>query len=103
MQPLTRDGLVAQYHQSGKPRARWRVGAEFERHLLRPDGTPLPYGGVPGVRWLMESLQSDGWEPYLEDGHPIALTRGEASVTLEPGAQFELSGAPWSTVGEVEA
>lgn len=103
MDTLTRDDLVAQYHRSGKPRDRWRVGAEFERHLLRSDGTPLPYDGAPGVRWLMSHLEPDGWGPHLEDGQPIALARGEASVTLEPGGQFELSGAPWRTVGEVEA
>src|SRR5687768_2403340 len=101
--PLTRDALIASYFSSGKPRDRWLVGAEFERHLLRPDGTPLPYGGTPGVRWLMGQIQPNGWTPYLEGDVPIALTRGQASVTLEPGGQFELSGAPWKTVGEVEA
>ncbi|MEQ1501366.1 MAG: glutamate-cysteine ligase family protein [Myxococcota bacterium] len=106
-QPLTRDALIAAYHESGRPRDRWLVGAEFERHLLGPDGMPLPYPGVPGVRWLMDELVPNGWTPYLEGDHPIALTRHQpgalapASVTLEPGGQFELSGAPWKTVGEV--
>lgn len=100
---LTRDQLVAEYHASGKPRDRWRVGAEFERHLLRADGLPLPYFGEPGVRWLMAAFVREGWEPYLEGEHPIALSKAGAQITLEPGGQFELSGAPWSTVGEVES
>lgn len=100
---LTREALIASYHSSGKPRDRWLVGAEFERHLLRADGSPLPYEGSPGVRWLMEKLVPNGWKPYYEGDAPIALLRGQASVTLEPGSQFELSGAPWRTVGEVEA
>jgi glutamate--cysteine ligase len=99
---LTRDTLVASYHASGKPRERWRVGAEFERHLLNAEGFPLPYPGEPGVRWLMGKFERDGWTPYLEGEFPIALHRGEASITLEPGGQFELSGAPFRTVGEVE-
>ncbi|MEQ1568499.1 MAG: glutamate-cysteine ligase family protein [Myxococcota bacterium] len=104
MSTLTRDALIRSYHSSGRPRDGWLVGAEFERHLLRPDGTPLPYGGAPGVRWLMERMIPDGWEPYLEGGEAlIALFRAGASVTLEPGGQFELSGAPFRTVGEVEA
>jgi glutamate--cysteine ligase len=101
--PLTRDQLVSSYYTSGKPRAQWRVGAEFERHLLGGQGYPLPYAGVPGVRHLMHQLQADGWEPYLEGDNPIALLRGGSSVTLEPGAQFELSGAPFATAAEVGA
>ncbi len=102
-QPLTRNDLVAGYFDSGKPRSTFRVGAEFERHLLRTDGSPLPYGGEPGVRWLLHRLEARGWAPYLEGEHVIAANRGEASVTLEPGGQFELSGSPFRTVGEVEA
>lgn len=99
--PLSREGLIASYHSSGKPRERWLVGAEFERHLLGPDGLPLAYHGVPGVRHLMHQLEGDGWKPYMEGEHPIALTRASASVTLEPGGQFELSGAPFRTAREV--
>ncbi len=90
---LTRDGLVSSYLRSGRPRERWLVGAEFERHLLRSDGTPLPYPGTPGVRWLLERLAENGGELYFEGDHPIALLRESASVTLEPGGQFELSGS----------
>jgi glutamate--cysteine ligase len=100
---LTRDQLVDSYFSSGRPRDSWLVGAEFERHLLRADGRPLPYPGEPGVKWLMDRLQPNGWAPYVEEGSLIALTRANASVTLEPGGQFELSGAPWKTVNEVEA
>lgn len=105
---LSRDALVAAYHASGKPRARWRVGAEFERHLLGPDGAPLPYDGVPGVRWLLERFAAEGpgaWTPYAEGDKPIMLVgHGKwdgANVTLEPGGQFELSGAPWGTARQV--
>ncbi|MCB9685833.1 MAG: glutamate--cysteine ligase [Alphaproteobacteria bacterium] len=101
---LTRDQLVSGYFESGKPRAAFRVGAEFERHLLRTDGAPLPYFGTPGVGWLLERLSGrNGWEPYVEGGHLIALQRGMASVTLEPGSQFELSGSPFHTIAEIEA
>jgi glutamate--cysteine ligase len=103
MSDLTRDLFVRQYAESGKPRREWRVGAEFERHLLRSDGTPLPYLGEPGVRWLMERFEPRGWAMVRENGNPIAMTRGQASITLEPGGQFELSGSPFFTVGEVEA
>jgi glutamate--cysteine ligase len=100
---LTRDSLVSAYHSSGKQRSDWLVGAEFERHLLTlPHGDPLPYAGVPGVTWLLEKLEPNGWETVREGDHRIALLRRGASVTLEPGSQFELSGAAWRSVAEVE-
>lgn len=92
---LSRDSLLRAYQMSGRPREQWLVGAEFERHLLRrSDGAPLPYEGEPGVRWLLEQVaaRSGGTLKY-EGEHPIAIQRATASVTLEPGGQFELSGS----------
>ena len=91
---LTRDFLVEVFNGYGRPREQWLVGAELERHLLLGDGRPLPYFGEPGVRWLMERFAEDGWVPYFEGENPISLTKNGASITLEPGGQFELSGAP---------
>ena len=90
---LTREQLIADLHGAGKPRERWRVGAELERHLLRPDGSPLPYFGPHGVRWLLEQLSEHGYELHYEGDYPIAALRDGHSVTLEPGSQFELSGS----------
>ena len=92
--PLTRDALVEAYRGYGRPREQWLVGAELERHLLGPDGWPAPYFGDHGVRWLMERLAEEGWKPKFEGENPIALFKDGASVTLEPGGQFELSGRP---------
>ncbi|MEN0062963.1 MAG: glutamate-cysteine ligase family protein [Myxococcota bacterium] len=91
---LTRDALLARYQKSGRPRADWLVGAEFERHLLDPKGMPLPYSAPQGVRWMLEQLAQSHGSLEMEGDHPIALMREQASVTLEPGGQFELSGAP---------
>lgn len=35
-----------------------------------------------------------GWTPIMEDGRIIGVAYDGQSVTLEPGGQFELSGAP---------
>jgi glutamate--cysteine ligase len=63
----------------------------------------VPYEGARGIGALLRRIAEteDGWEPVLEAGHPIALAheRG-ASITLEPGGQFELSGAPLRTIHE---
>ncbi|MEM6927945.1 MAG: glutamate-cysteine ligase family protein [Myxococcota bacterium] len=95
---LTRDALLAQYQSSGRPRAGWLVGAEFERHLLDEHGRPLRYHVPHGIRWMLESLAAHRGELVYEAEYPIALSRERASVTLEPGGQFELSGSPHATL-----
>ncbi len=105
--PLTRDTILAEYATYGRPRARWKIGAELERHLLDATGRPAPYFGHHGIGELLQRFIADGWVPSREGPHPIALTRDGASITLEPGGQFELSGAAWwdvrGIVAEAEA
>ena len=99
--PLTRDALVAAFRTYGRPASRWLVGGEFERHVLDASGWPAPYEG--GVRPLLEAEASHGWVPKREDGAIIAMHRGRAAITLEPGGQVELSGAPHVTARAVAA
>jgi glutamate--cysteine ligase len=100
---LTRDALVQRFHEYGCPPERWRIGAEFERLLLRGDGSPVGYFDDHGIRWVLQQLvERFGWEPEREGGNIVALWREGASTTLEPGGQFELSGAPWSSLLDVQ-
>jgi glutamate--cysteine ligase len=102
--PLTSlDQLLEPFHESEKPRARWRIGTEAEKCGIYTDGSPVPYLGERGVAAVLSHLVSrHGWfeEREHEEGDVIALRRGDASVTLEPGAQLELSGAPLATIHE---
>lgn len=84
--------LVAHFSSAGKPAERWRVGTEHELVAVRADGSAPPYAG--GIESLLEWFSSRGWEKVLEDGHPIALTRGDSQITIEPGGQFELAAPP---------
>ena len=106
----SRDDLVAWIAAGSKPKQRWRIGTEHEKFLFHTDTLgPVPYAGPRGVRGLMEGLISRfGWIPIMEGDNIIALKRpsGEANagtVSLEPGGQFELSGAPLGTVHELGA
>jgi len=103
-QPITsKDDLIAPFEQGNKPPERWRVGTEHEKlaFTLR-DLRTLPYrgaDGAPGILNLLEGLESFGWQPVEEDGNLIALSCPKGgSVTLEPGGQLELSGAPLETI-----
>jgi glutamate--cysteine ligase len=103
---LTRDGLLATFESYGKPRRLWRVGGEFERAVVRHDGSPVPYDGPDGIRWILEQLEARqaDWTVQSEDGHPIALVRPDmSSITLEPGGQVELSGAPHDSLAGLAA
>jgi glutamate--cysteine ligase len=104
---ITRGDLEELFVSSEKPPAQWRIGGEMEKFGVdRATGAPLPYDGPKGVRRIFDSLVANhGWQPESEtEGGPvIALTRGQSSLTLEPGAQFELSGAPLDDVHQVNA
>ena len=90
------------FHSAEKPRERHRIGAEAEKFGVLADTLePLPYVGPRSVLAIFDRLQQrHGWSPVSEaPGSPvIALERGQTSITLEPGAQLELSGAPWHDV-----
>jgi len=92
----TYEELLSLFHAAIKPASEFRVGAEMEKFGVYDDGSPIPYEGDTGVRAILEELSRRGWTPEAEsEGGPlIALLRDGASVTLEPGSQLELSGAP---------
>jgi glutamate--cysteine ligase len=99
--PLVFEDLVRWMADGGKPKSEWRVGAEHEKFVFRlKDHAPVPYE-PNGIKALLEGLTRFGWTPVMEGENVIALERGMANVSLEPGGQFELSGAPLETVHEI--
>jgi glutamate--cysteine ligase len=89
------DTLVDDFAAGAKPREAWRVGAEHEKiGVVAATGMPAPYHGERGIEALLGALEGRGWQPVREGEHVIALSGHGASVTLEPGGQLELSGAP---------
>jgi len=100
--------LVEYFEQGNKPRDAWRIGTEHEKfgYDLKSH-RPLAYDGSPGIEALLQGLRRFGWEPVSEGGNVIALRMADGcTITLEPGGQFELSGAPLKTIhqtcGEVQ-
>src|SRR5262245_33054002 len=103
MTPLTsRDELVAWIAAGEKPTDHFRIGTEHEKtpfHLN--DHSPVPYEGGRGIGALLNGMRHLlGWEPIMERGNIIGLydVTGGGAISLEPGGQFELSGAPVETV-----
>jgi glutamate--cysteine ligase len=99
-EPITERRQLIEYIQAGcKPPERWRIGTEHEKFVFRrSDLRRVPYEGPDGIRALLEGLTRFGWTPVREGENVIALSQGNCAITLEPGGQFELSGAPLETL-----
>ena len=99
--PIESHDQMAQYLESGcKPREDWRIGTEHEKFGYCKDTLkPIPYAGERSVLAVLEGLRDKhGWAPLEEGGNLIGLTKDGANVSLEPGGQLELSGAPLETI-----
>jgi glutamate--cysteine ligase len=103
MTPIeTRDELVAWLAAGAKPKSEFRIGTEHEKFaftLARHE--PVPYEGPRGIRALLNGMQMLlGWDAIMEGPNIIGLSdvTGGGAISLEPGGQFELSGAPVETV-----
>jgi glutamate--cysteine ligase len=95
----SRADLIAAMARGAKPKSEWRIGTEHEKFVFRrADLHPVPYDGADGIRALLEGLRRFGWEPVLDGDMIVGLSGGGAAISLEPGGQFELSGAPLETL-----
>jgi len=101
--PIERREQLAEYLAAGcKPMDQWRIGTEHEKFgFCRDTLKPLPYDGPRSIRAMLGGLRDRfGWSPIEEGGHIIGLQKDGANVSLEPGGQLELSGAPVETIHE---
>ncbi len=93
----SKDDLISYFQGGCKPKEDWRIGTEHEKFSFNTTTyEAVPYEGPRGIEALLIGLQeSFDWEPLTDNGKVIGLKKsGYGSVSLEPGGQFELSGAP---------
>lgn len=101
--PIENYAQLAEHLAEGcKPKEDWRIGTEHEKFGYNKETLlPLPYEGPCSVKALLEGLRDEfDWAPVLEAGNIIGLEKDGANVSLEPGGQLELSGAPLETIHE---
>jgi glutamate--cysteine ligase len=108
MTPLqSRDELVAWLAAGVKPPSEFRIGTEHEKTPFTLAGhNPVPYEGPRGIGAVLDGMKHLlGWEPIMEAGNIIGLydVTGGGAISLEPGGQFELSGAPVETVHQTQS
>ena len=91
--------LIDYFVQGNKEPGNWGIGTEHEKFLYRKgDLQRLGHNTNPGIGQVMQFMQQEGWEPVTEEGNIIALKKDGASITIEPGGQFELSGKNFSNI-----
>ncbi len=91
--------LVDYIASGGRPKEQWRIGTEHEKFGFQIDDLRAPtYHGERGIEALLRGLTRFGWRPVEEGGKLIALLKDDASVTLEPAGQLELSGGMLETI-----
>jgi len=99
--PIERPEQLAEYLANGcKPKEEWRIGTEHEKFGYdKQTLLPLPYEGPTSIKAMLEGLRDAfGWNPIHEGDNIIGLEMRGANISLEPGGQLELSGAPLATI-----
>jgi len=101
--PLTSVSELSAYLAKGpRPRQDFRIGTEHEKFaFFRADNSPVPYFGDASISALLKGMEKKlGWEPIMDGDNIIGLGEqsGMGAISIEPGGQFELSGAPVETI-----
>ena len=101
--PITSKAQLIDYIAAGeKPPAQWRIGTEHEKFVF--DLKTLQragYDGERGIATLLRHMERAGDTPIMENEQLVGWKlKDGASVTLEPGGQCELSGAPLANIHE---
>ena len=91
--------LIEYFEMGSKPAEKWGIGTENEKFLFRQnDFKRLSFDEDTGISDILNQMQNDGWVPITEGEKTIGLRKNGASITLEPGGQFELSGENFKTI-----
>jgi glutamate--cysteine ligase len=100
---LTRNRILESFHSYGCPPEKNLIGGEYERHIVDFKGRSTSYDEEYGIQWFLQEFSRRwNWDPYYESENIIALYKDGASITLEPGGQFELSGRTHSDLSDLQ-
>ena len=96
---LSKNDLIEYFQKGITDKGKEKIGTEHEKFVYdTSDKSLIPYEGKRSITSLLKIFINDGWKAKYENNNIIALIKDKASITLEPGGQFELSGAPLDTV-----
>ena len=97
---LTNTERIAEYIAGGCTGSD-RLGVEIEHFVLGRGGAQVTYNS--GIQDILNSLAEYYTEKEYSCGELIALCNDEASITIEPAGQLEISIKPCRSVSEIDA
>ena len=98
---INKDDLIRYFSDGEKASGSEKIGTEHEKFVFsKKDLSLIPYDGEQSIVKIFDRFIDLGWKPIKEQKNIVALKKSGASITLEPGGQFELSGAPLDSVHE---
>ena len=96
---LNKADLIKWFEDGCKPKNFFRIGTEHEKFVYKLDTLkPVSYNEASGIKNILKSLTRFGWQEVHDESNLIALKKDNQSITLEPGGQLELSGAPLENI-----
>ena len=96
-QTLNFDNICQWFRDGEKKKDDWLIGTEHEKFLFKKNNFKrLGYEDLNGIKFILNKIsEEEDWEKILENNNLIGLKhKSGSSISLEPGGQFELSGAP---------
>ena len=96
---LNKIDLIKWFEDGCKKKTEFKIGTEHEKFVYKLSNLkPVSYEENSGIKKILKSLTRFGWEEVIENNYLIALKKDKQSITLEPGGQLELSGAPLDNI-----
>jgi glutamate--cysteine ligase len=96
-----REQLLAYFVGGNKTEAELGIGTEHEKFAWDAHtGKLLEFDRIEEI--MNQMADRFGWERGFDGDRTVALERNDEAISLEPGAQFELSGGVKKTIFETE-
>ena len=97
---LNKEDLIKYFKSGEKNKEDYRIGTEHEKFIFHLDTKkPVEYNDN-GILGIFKILKQNNWQDIKESENLIGLKKDNLSITLEPGLQIELSGAPTKNIHE---
>ena len=96
------DQLEAYFRDGIKPSSEFRIGTEHEKFGWYATDASRPEYEQGGIQDVLQGFSAFGWAPIEEQGILIGMAKDKATITIEPGGQLELSGAPLAKIVETQ-
>ena len=95
---LSKENLINYFKHGEKNLSDFKIGTEHEKFLFDIKTKKSVDFSEKGIVGIFNILKENQWTEIKEKENIIGLRKGNLSITLEPGLQIELSGAPCDTI-----